>query len=106
MRVVARRPLLKNGGYESTPRSLLKYSFIETRDYLGALVGISLLTASAIIGLAITVNAAVSMPLVAGVSGAARTEVSLVEKTVVVFRNPRRYSCRWSWGRRVRGWHG
>ena len=68
--------------------------------------GISLLAASAIIGLVITLNTAVSMPLVAGVSSAARTEVSMVEKAVVVFRNPRRYSCWWSWGRRVCGWHG
>ena len=73
-------------------------------DRHNILSGISLLVAT--IGLAITVNTAVSMPLVARVSNAARTEVSQVEKAVLANRTPRRYTCWWRWGRRVCGWHG
>jgi hypothetical protein len=36
----------------------------------------------------------------------ALAEASLVEKSVIINRTPRRYSCWWQWGRRICGWHG
>jgi hypothetical protein len=41
-----------------------------------------------------------------GIDASAFAEASLVEKSVIINRTPRRYSCWWQRGRRICGWHG
>ena len=73
-------------------------------DRRRVLSGVSLF--AVLTAVSITLNTAKSIPLAGAESSAMRAEVSLVEKTVIVFRSPRRYSCWWRRGRRVCGWHG
>jgi hypothetical protein len=44
--------------------------------------------------------------LVHGLSASAIAKVSSVEKSVIIHRTPRRYSCWWQGWRRRCGWHG
>ena len=41
-----------------------------------------------------------------GLNASAVAKVSLVEKSVIIHRTPRRYSCWWQGWRRRCGWHG
>jgi hypothetical protein len=60
---------------------------------------------AAIAVLLITPNTARPAPAY-GVNASAIAEASLVEKSVIIHRTPRRYSCWWEgWWRRC-GWHG
>jgi hypothetical protein len=52
-----------------------------------------------------TFNAAQAAP-VRGINASAIAETSMVEKSVIIHRTPRRYSCWWQGWRRICGWHG
>ena len=41
-----------------------------------------------------------------GIIASAIAEASIVEKSVIIHRTPRRYSCWWEGWRRRCGWHG
>jgi hypothetical protein len=60
---------------------------------------------AAIAVLLITLNTAHPTPA-RGINASAIAETSLVEKSVIIHRTPRRYSCWWEGWRRRCGWHG
>jgi hypothetical protein len=60
---------------------------------------------AAIVVLLITLNTARPAP-VHGINPSAIAEATLVERSVIIHRTPRRYSCRWRGWRRICGWHG
>jgi hypothetical protein len=60
---------------------------------------------AAVAVLLIIFNTAYAAP-VHGISASAIAEASLVEKSVIIHRAPRRYSCWWQGWRRRCGWHG
>jgi hypothetical protein len=41
-----------------------------------------------------------------GINTSSLAEASLIEKSVIIHRTPRRYSCWWEGWRRRCGWHG
>jgi hypothetical protein len=60
---------------------------------------------AAIAVLPITLNTARPAP-VHGINASVIAGASLVEKSVIIHRAPRRYSCWWQGWRRICGWHG
>ena len=60
---------------------------------------------AAIIVLLVTLDTARATP-VHGLNASAIAEASIVEKSVIIHRTPRRYSCWWQGWRRICGWHG
>jgi hypothetical protein len=60
---------------------------------------------AAIIVLLVTFDTARATP-VHGLNASAIAEASIVEKSVIIHRTPRRYSCWWQGWRRRCGWHG
>jgi hypothetical protein len=60
---------------------------------------------AAIIVLLVTLDTARATP-VHGLNASAIAEASIVEKSVIIHRTPRRYSCWWQGWRRRCGWHG
>ena len=60
---------------------------------------------AAIVALLINLTIARAAP-VHWINVSALAEASLVEKSVIINRTPRRYSCWWQRGRRICGWHG
>jgi hypothetical protein len=60
---------------------------------------------AAIAILLITLSSARPAPI-HGINASAIGEASLVEKSVIIHRTPRRYSCWWRGWRRICAWHG